>query len=36
MAPEVLEMYKECMGLSGKFASEFRKSWQLPDEFTFY
>jgi len=34
-APEVIEMYRECMGLSQKFAKEFREFWKLPEDFAF-
>ena len=34
-APEVNEMYRECMGLSQKFAREFREFWKLPEDFAF-
>jgi len=35
LAPEVREMYKECMDLSEKFAQEFREFWKLPQVFAF-
>jgi acetone carboxylase alpha subunit len=35
LAPEVIGMYKECMGLSERFSQEFRKFWKLPEDFVF-
>ena len=35
LAPEVIDMYKECMGLSEKFSQDFREFWKLPEDFVF-
>ncbi len=35
LAPAVIDMYRECMGLSPKFAREFKEAWRLPEEFSF-
>jgi hypothetical protein len=35
LAPEVIEMYRECMGLSEKFAQAFRGFWKFSDDFAF-